>query len=113
MPVSVRGDGTLELRLAGAEQAMHTPPLALATMLHRSVALVHGARDIWSDPDESALLVDALREAGNAPGHRMLPEVSHDLAEASDGVIDEIARQTTENFFKLFGKVPRPAAAAA
>jgi len=26
---------------------------------------------------------------------------------------DEIARQTTENFFKLFAKVPRPAAAAA
>jgi TatD DNase family protein len=26
---------------------------------------------------------------------------------------DEIARQTTDNFFRLFGKVPRPAAAAA
>jgi len=26
---------------------------------------------------------------------------------------DEIARQTTDNFFRLFSKVPRPAAAAA
>ena len=38
------------------EQAIHTPPLALATMLHRSVTLVHGAADAWADPDESVLL---------------------------------------------------------
>ncbi len=61
----IRGAGTLDLALAGVEQAIHTPPLALATMLHRSVALVHGVDDTWADPDESVLLFEALTEAGN------------------------------------------------
>ncbi len=54
----------MALDLAGMEQAIHTPPLALATMLHRSVALVHGADDAWADPDESALLAEALAAGG-------------------------------------------------
>lgn len=91
MLVRVQGAGTVKLQLAGTEQAIHTPALALATMLHRSVALVHGARDAWSDPDESALLANALREAGNQPSRHVLPDAGHDLAEASDDVIDDIA----------------------
>jgi TatD DNase family protein len=35
------------------------------------------------------------------------------LAETRNVTFDEIARQTTDNFFRLFGKVPRRAAAAA
>ena len=35
------------------------------------------------------------------------------LAETRGVAFDAIARQTTENFFRLFGKVPRPAQAAA
>jgi TatD DNase family protein len=35
------------------------------------------------------------------------------LAETRGVSFDAIARQTTENFFKLFAKVPRPAAAVA
>jgi pimeloyl-ACP methyl ester carboxylesterase len=86
----VAGD-VVELALAGVEQAIHTPPLALATMLHRSVGLVHGADDAWSHPDESVLLAVALREGGNEPSRRLVPDAGHDLAEADDAVIDEIA----------------------
>ena len=81
----------MTLSLAGVEQAIHTPPLALATMLHRSVALVHGADDAWADPDESVLLAQALEDGGNASTRRIVPGAGHDLAEAPDDVIREIA----------------------
>ncbi len=79
------------LGLAAWEQAFRTPPLALATMLHRSVSVVHGERDAWSDPDESRLLTAFLRGAGNQPTLRLVDGASHDLSEAADTVIDEIA----------------------
>ncbi|MGZ6299552.1 MAG: alpha/beta hydrolase family protein [Candidatus Limnocylindria bacterium] len=85
------GGGLATLALAPFEQAIHTPPLALATMLHRSVTLVHGASDSWSDPDESALLGAALGEGGNEPTIRIVPGAGHDLAEASDELISEVA----------------------
>jgi len=79
------------LSLAPFEQAIHTPPLALATMLHRSVTLVHGASDTWSDPEESTLLAAALAGSGNEPATRLVPGAGHDLAEASDELIGEVA----------------------
>ena len=85
-----RGE-SVTLALAPFEQAIHTPPLALATMLHRSVTLVHGGADSWSDPDESTLLAAALSDAGNEAGRRLVPDAGHDLAEASDELIGEIA----------------------
>jgi alpha-beta hydrolase superfamily lysophospholipase len=87
----IRGAGSVPLALAGIEQAIHTPPLAMATMLHRSVALVHGAEDVWSHPDESVLLAEAMAEAGNDPARRLVPGAGHDLREAPDSVVDEIA----------------------
>jgi len=40
-------------------------------------------------------------------------ETANVLAETRGVSFDAIARQTSENFFRLFGKVPRPAQAAA
>ena len=85
------GAELVTLALAPFEQAIHTPPLALATMLHRSVTLVHGGADSWTDPDESRLLAAALSDAGNEPGSRLIPGAGHDLAEASDELIGELA----------------------
>jgi alpha-beta hydrolase superfamily lysophospholipase len=81
----------VELGLAAWEQAFNTPPVALATMLHRSVALVHGVDDVWVDPDEARLLEAVLRAGGNEPTLRLIPGVGHDLAEAPGEAIDEIA----------------------
>ena len=71
-----------ELRLAGWEQATHTPPIALATMLHRAVVLAHGTADAWADANESRLLVEVLREAGNAPVLHLADGADHDLTGA-------------------------------
>jgi hypothetical protein len=87
-----RGEA-VDLGLAGLEQAIHTPNLALATMLHRSVALVHGSEDAWAAPDESALLEVALREAGNQPSRRVVAGAGHDLAEADDALIGDVAAE--------------------
>ena len=91
LTVRLRGGGSVTLSLAPFEQAIHTPPLALATMLHRSVTLVHGASDTWSDPEESTLLAAALAGSGNEPATRLVPGAGHDLAEASDELIGEVA----------------------
>ena len=90
MPLDVAGD-TITLDLAGWDQAFHTPPIALATMLHRSVVLLHGADDAWADPEEARLLVAALRDAGNDPLLTVVEGAGHDLAEAPDAVIGEFA----------------------
>jgi pimeloyl-ACP methyl ester carboxylesterase len=90
-PLPLGRAGLVTLELAGVEQAIHTPPIALATMLHRSVTLVHGTDDVTADPDESLLLEAALRDAGNAPRRRQVAGVGHELAEAPDELIVEIA----------------------
>lgn len=87
----LRGGGAVTLSLAAFEQAIHTPPLALATMLHRSVSLVHGGADAWSDPEESSLLAGALANAGESPTIRLIPDADHDLSQASDDLLGELA----------------------
>lgn len=84
------GDGTATLALASWEQAIHTPPLALATMLHRETVILHGTEDAWADPAESDLLAAVLADAGAAP-HRIVTPGGHDLAEAPDTVIEAFA----------------------
>lgn len=84
------GGDTVTLDLASWEQAIHTPPLALATMLHRETVLLHGADDAWADPAESGLLAAALANAGNAPDLTFTPG-GHGLDEAPDSVIGAFA----------------------
>jgi pimeloyl-ACP methyl ester carboxylesterase len=84
------GEETVRLGLASWEQAIHMPPLALATMLHRETVLLHGAEDAWSDPAESELLAAVLAEAGNAP-ERTVTSGGHDLAESPDEAIGAFA----------------------
>lgn len=83
------GDVTLEL--AGWEQGIHTPGLALASMLHRNIVIAHGARDAWVDPEESWLMAEVLREAGSDPLLIGIDGAGHGLVEASDDRIDDIA----------------------
>ncbi len=94
MRLEVAG-ASVDLSLAGWEQAFHTPPLALATMLHRNVVLAHGAADAWADADESAILARVLADAGNEPVLRVLDGAGHDLSEADDAEIRDLAALLT------------------
>jgi pimeloyl-ACP methyl ester carboxylesterase len=85
------GRGPVTLHLAGWDQALNTPSLALATMLHRNVVLLHGADDAWVDPDESRMMRAALAEAGNEPMLTIVEGAGHDLAEAGDAEIGAFA----------------------
>lgn len=90
------GGPTVTLSLAGFEQAIKTPPMALATMLHRSVSIVHGANDTWSSPDESTLLAASLAKAGDAPPVRVVAGAGHDLAQADPLLISELANDLAD-----------------
>ena len=83
--------GPVTLDLAGWDQAFHTPSIALATMLHRNVVLLHGADDAWVDPEEARLLAAVLAEAGNEPSLTLVERAGHDLAEADDAQIGAFA----------------------
>ena len=85
------GGATVPIALAAWEQAIHTPALALATMLHRHVVITHGSRDAWAHPDESRLLADVLAETGNQPVLQRLDGAGHDLSEATDDRIGAFA----------------------
>lgn len=85
------GDNEVTLALAGWKQAFRTPPLALATMLHRNVVIAHGSDDAWADPDEARLLVEVLREGGNDPVLQLADGGDHELADASDSAIETFA----------------------
>jgi pimeloyl-ACP methyl ester carboxylesterase len=95
MPLRV-GSEDVELGLAGVEQAIHTPALALATMVHRPVVLAHGLADARVDPDESRLLRGILEAAGNEPVLHELAGAAHDLAGASDADLARVAADLAE-----------------
>jgi TatD DNase family protein len=75
----------------------------------RALAAELPADRIMVETDAPYLAPGKFRGKRNEPAY--VVEVAKVLAETRGVSLDEISRQTTENFFRLFSKVPRPAAA--
>jgi TatD DNase family protein len=77
----------------------------------RAIAASLPADRIMVETDAPYLAPGKHRGTRNEPAY--VGEIAKVLAEVRGVSFDEIARQTTDNFFRLFAKVPRDAAAAA
>jgi TatD DNase family protein len=77
----------------------------------RAIAAELPADRILVETDAPYLAPGKFRGRRNEPAY--VVETAKVLAETRGVAFDDIARQTTDNFFRLFSKVPRPAAAAA
>ena len=77
----------------------------------RDIAAELPADRILIETDAPYLAPGKFRGKRNEPAY--VVETAKVLAETRGVTLDEIARQTSANFFRLFAKVPRPAAAAA
>lgn len=75
----------------------------------RDLAAELPADRVMVETDSPYLAPGKYRGKRNEPSY--VVETAKVLAEVRGVSLDEIARQTTENFFRLFGKVPAPAAA--
>ncbi|MCD0421649.1 TatD family hydrolase [Rubrivivax sp. JA1024] len=74
----------------------------------RDLAAELPADRVMVETDSPYLAPGKYRGKRNEPSY--VVETAKVLAEVRGVSLDEIARQTTENFFRLFGKVPAPAA---
>lgn len=77
----------------------------------RDIAAELPADRVLVETDAPYLAPGKFRGKRNEPAY--VVETAKVLAQARGVTFEEIARQTTENFFRLFSKVPRSAAAAA
>ncbi|MEX0841407.1 MAG: TatD family hydrolase, partial [Xanthobacteraceae bacterium] len=73
----------------------------------RAIAAELPAGRILVETDAPYLAPGPYRGKRNEPAY--VVETAKVLAQVRGVSLEEIARQTTENFFRLFGKVPRPA----
>jgi TatD DNase family protein len=77
----------------------------------RAIAAELPAERILVETDAPYLAPGKFRGKRNEPS--FVVETAKTLAQVRGTSHDDIARQTTENFFRLFSKVPRSAAVAA
>jgi predicted esterase len=77
--------------LRSLRQAIGTPPRALATMLRRSVHIVHAADDPAVSAREAEILAGVLEAAGSDVALDVVASGDHDLADLHDAAIDRIA----------------------
>jgi TatD DNase family protein len=77
----------------------------------RAIAAVLPADRILVETDAPYLAPGRFRGKRNEPAY--VVETANVLAETRGVSFEEIAQTTTDNFFRLFSKVPRPAAVAA
>jgi TatD DNase family protein len=76
----------------------------------RELAAELPADRIMVETDSPYLAPGKFRGKRNEPSY--VVEVAKVLAETRGVSLEEISRQTTENFFRLFSRVPAPKAAA-
>jgi TatD DNase family protein len=107
--------GGRDLAFTGVELGLYVSFTGILTFKNssalRDIAAALPADRILVETDAPYLAPGKFRGKRNEPSY--VVETAKVLAEVRGVSLDEIARQTTDNFFRLFGKVPRPAAAAA
>jgi TatD DNase family protein len=107
--------GGRELAFTGIELGLYVSFTGILTYKKteelRAIAHDLPADRILVETDSPYLAPGKFRGKRCEPAY--VAETAKVLAETRGVSLDEIARQTTENFFRLFSKVPKPAAAAA
>ena len=107
--------GTRELARIGVELGCHISFSGILTFKKsealRAIAAELPADRILVETDAPYLAPQSRRGKRNEPAY--VVETARVLAQCRGVAFEEIARQTTENFFRLFAKVPRAAIAAA
>jgi TatD DNase family protein len=101
--------GSRELALAGIALGLHVSFTGILTFKKsddlRAIAAELPADRILVETDAPYLAPGRYRGKRNEPAY--VVETAKVLAEVRGVSADEIARQTTDNFFRLFAKVPR------
>jgi len=107
--------GTRALALAGISLGFYVSFTGILTFKKsddlRAIAAELPSNRILVETDAPYLAPGRYRGKRNEPAY--VVETARALAEVRGVSLEEIALQTTENFFRLFAKVPRDAAAAA
>jgi TatD DNase family protein len=107
--------GGAELARLGVQLGLYVSFSGILTFKNsgtlRDIAAELPAERILVETDAPYLAPGPFRGKRNEPSY--VVETAKILAQVRGVSFDEIARQTTDNFFRLFSKVPRAAAAAA
>jgi len=106
--------GGRELAMRAIELGLHVSFTGILTFKKsealRELAAELPADRIMVETDAPYLAPGKFRGKRNEPAY--VVEVAKTLAETRGVSLEEISRQTTENFFRLFSKVPRTASAS-